>query len=161
MKKVSENINIENAKLVFRNFAGKAGQYNPEGNRNFCVLLETKIAEELISNGWNIKWLLPRDPEESKQAYFQVKVTYNKFPPHIILVTNKGKTLLTEDSISLLDWAEIDNADLIVNPYNWEVNGKKGVKAYLKSLYITLKAEDFEGKYRNVPDADNFEEDDS
>ena len=149
---VNKNIVIENARIGFRNFSGKEGRFNPAGRRNFCVFLETEIAKDLEQDGWNIRWLVPKDPDEPKQAYLQIAVSYLHFPPRIILVTSKGKTSLTEETINILDWAEIVNVDLIIRPYNWEVNSKTGTKAYAKSMYVTLAEDDFEGKYRDVPD---------
>jgi hypothetical protein len=151
---VKQNINVENAKLIFRNFSGKETKFNPAGSRNFCVLLETDIAKSLESDGWNVKWLKPRDPTEEEQAYIQVKVAFNKRPPNIWLITSKGKTLIKEDSINILDWAEIEEVDLIINPYNWEGrDGKRGVAAYAKSMYITIIEDDFAKKYQDVPDS--------
>jgi len=159
---LNKNIIIENARIGFRNFSGKEGKYNPAGRRNFCVFLDSKIAEELIGDGWNIRYLEPRDPDDDKQAYLQVAVNFSNIPPKIIVITSKNKTTLEESTVNMLDWAEIENVDLIIRPYNWDVNGKSGVKAYIKSMYVTLVEDEFEKKYRDVPDAaiSSLEDDD-
>lgn len=150
---INKNLTIENAKIGKRNFAGKELKYNPPGRRNFLVFLDTNVAEELSKDGWNIRWLQPKDPEEDKQACLQVTVSYSNMPPKIIVITTKNKTVLDEASVKMLDWAEIESIDLIIRPYNWEVNGKRGVKAYVKSMYVTLVEDAFESKYRDVPDS--------
>lgn len=146
-------INIENAKIVFRNFSGKEGRYNAAGRRNFCVLLDPTVAEDLANMGWNIKRLKARDPADPDQPYLQVTVSYKNHPPKIVVITSRKKTILDESSVHVLDWAEISNVDLVIRPYSWEVNGKTGLKAYAKSMYITLVEDEFESKYVDVPDA--------
>ena len=150
---VNKNIVIENARIGFRNFSGKEGKFNPAGRRNFCVFLDSDLARTLEGDGWNIRWLQPRDDEDEEQAYLQVAVSFDNIPPKMILVSSNGKSQLDEESISILDWAEIENVDLIIRPYNWDVNGKSGVKAYVKSMYVTLVEDEFEHKYMDVPDS--------
>lgn len=146
------NISVENARIIFRNFAGKPSKFNAEGKRNFCLVLDNDVAEDLKEIGWNIKYLNPRDPNEEPQAYLQVSVAFENFPPNIWLVTGRKKTKLNEDTISVLDYAEIENVDLIVRPYVWEVNGKGGIKAYVKNMYVTIVENEFEKKYQNLED---------
>jgi hypothetical protein len=73
------------------------------------------------------------------------------------MITSRGRTSLGEEEINLLDWAEIKTADVIFRPYNWEVSGKTGVKAYLVSLFVTIKEDELELKYADIPDtAQNY-----
>ena len=150
-KQVTSNIVIEGARIGFRNFSGKEGKFNPAGRRNFCVFLEDDLARTLEKDGWNVRWLQPRDDQEDEQGYLQVAVSYENIPPKIIMITSGGKTVLDDNSVSLLDWAEIAEVDLIIRPYNWEVNGKTGVKAYVKSMYISIVEDEFEKKWANAP----------
>ena len=150
---VEDNIRIEGARIGFRNFSGEEGRFNPKGRRNFCVFLDEDIAKDMEKEGWNVKWLQPREEGDEPQAYLQVKLVFGKIPPKIVLVTGRGKTRLDEDTVNILDWAEIQNVDLVIRPYNWEVNGNSGVSAYIKTMYVTLKEDEFESKYYDVPDS--------
>ena len=151
---VKENITIEGARIVFRNFSGKEGRFNPPGKKNFCVLLDNELASNLKDDGWNVKWLKPREEDDEPQAYIQVSVNFDTIPPKIVLVTSSGKQVLDDKTVSILDWAEIANVDIIIRPYNWEMaDGMKGVKAYVKSMYVTIVEDEFEKKYSNVPDS--------
>lgn len=149
---MADNITIENAKIIFRNFSGEEGRFNAKGDRNFCVLINSEDADSLLNEGWNIKWLSPRDEQDDPQAYLPVKVNFNNIPPKIVLVTSHGKNKLDEDTVGSLDWAELENVDLIIRPYDWNVNGKTGRKAYLKTGYFTIVEDAFESKYYDVPD---------
>ncbi len=150
---VKNNIVIENAQIGFRNFSGNAGKFNPAGRRNFCVFLDNDLGKVLESDGWNVRWLQPKDADDEPKPYLQVAVSYDNIPPKIVLVTKKGKTILDDTSVNILDWAEISSVDLIIRPYNWEVSGKGGVKAYVKSMYVSIVEDEFESKYYDVPDS--------
>jgi len=146
-------ISIENAKILFRNFSGKEGKFNAKGLRNFCVLLEDDLAQKLIKDGWNVRWLEPNAKYEERRAYLQVKVRFDKFPPRIMLIKSKGKSRLDEENVHILDWAEFETVNLIISGYSWDVSGKTGIKAYLKRMYATLVEDEFEKLYENVPDS--------
>jgi hypothetical protein len=141
---------MEGVRIIFRNFAGKEGQYNKEGDRNFAVLLDNKVADLLATDGWNIKQLAPREDSEDDepQAYLPVSVKFEGYrPPRIVQVTSRGRTNLSEDEVEILDWVDITNVDLIVRPYSWSVSGKSGIKAYLQTMYVTIQEDALELKY--------------
>jgi len=155
---IKDNIMVEGARIGFRNFAGKPGKYNAEGNRNFCVFLDEDVAKTLEADGWNVRWLQPRDEGEAPQGYLQVAVSFTNIPPKVLLISSTGKNILDDKSIDVLDWAEIKEVDLVIRPYNWVLqegtrNEKRGVKAYVKAMYVTIAEDEFEKKYVNVPDS--------
>jgi len=147
-------LTIKNAKIFSRNFSGKEGKYNPEGRRNFCVHIDDiKAAEQMQRDGWNIRWLEPRDEGSERLPFMQVAVSYKNIPPKVVLVSKRGQTRLDEDEVNMLDWAEIENIDLTINPSHWEVNGNSGIKAYLRSAYVTIYEDELDELYSNVPDS--------
>lgn len=144
---------MEGVRIIFRNFAGKEGQYNRDGDRNFAVLLDDKTAVMMDEDGWNVKTLRPRDDVEEEtapQPYLPVAVNFRGRPPRVVLITSHNRTNLNEEQIEMLDWVDIINVDLIVRPYEWTVNGKSGIKAYLQSMYITIREDPLEAKYAEL-----------
>lgn len=144
---------IEDAQVLFRNFAGKEGMYNAEGDRNFCVLLDEDTAAAMIEDGWNIKRLKPRgEDQEVGDPYIQVSVGFKARPPRMVLITSKGRTDIGQHECALFDWVDIKTVDLIIRPYNWNVNGRSGIKAYLKSFFLTIEEDVLDQKYSEVPE---------
>lgn len=145
-----ENIKIENARIVFRNLSGKPDKFNPQGGkRSFSVVIEDpEFANELKREGWNIKQFNPSPDSDEEPAHFiSVKVSYNNIPPHIYLCTSKNKTLLNEDTVGQLDYAEISNVDIVITPYQYELSGRSGISAYVKTMYVTVVEDEFASKY--------------
>ena len=114
------------------------------------------MVNTLTNDGWNVKILSARDPDETPTNYIQVKVSFDYYPPSVYIISGKHKTQLDEDTINLLDSADIQKVDLTIRPYQWEVNGKTGVKAYLKTMYVTIFEDEFADEYRDI--GEPFEE---
>ncbi len=144
---INKNLVVENAKIAFRNFSGKEEKFNRAGNRNFCVIFDREQGEELAAQGWNLRILNPRDEYEEPAYCLSVSVAFGKIPPKVFLINGRNKTALDEGTIGTLDFAEIENVDVIIRPYNWEVNGKTGVKAYVHTLYVEIREDKFASKY--------------
>lgn len=154
---MAERVNdlvIEGARILFKNFAGNETKYNPAGRRNFCVVIEdSELATKLVEDGWNVKQLKPREEGDLPLNYIQVAVRYDNIPPKIYLVSANGnKTLLNEDTVISIDHAEITNVDIIIHPSYWEANGNSGLKAYVKTMYVTIAEDPFESKYSRYDD---------
>lgn len=156
IRKRLENLMVEDARIIFRNFAGEEKQYNPAGERNFALVIDNRIAPAMMEDGWNVKYLKAREEGEEPQAMLKVKVSYKRKPPTVVLVTMKGnqkvRTTLPEDMIEMLDYIDIAKVDLVVNPSWYDFNGRQGYSAYLKSIYVTMLQDDLELKYADIPE---------
>ena len=164
MAERKNEIAIENAKIILRNFSGKQSAYNNAGNRNFCLVIkDEEAAMQLKNQGWNVKMRQFDDPDEPVMYYIQVKVSYANVPPTVWLVSDSAKPVLLNDStIGQLDFVDLENVDLVISAYHWEMSGKSGVKAYLKSGYFTIHEDPFRKKYAKQlygDDSDTMDDD--
>lgn len=139
----------------FSNFAGKPDNFHPQGGyKQFCLLLDDKIAEKLQKDGWNVRQLASRDEEEKPRPYISVRINYGgPMPPRVVQITSGGRTDLTDETIGKLDWSEIAQVDLSVNKHNWTYGNRSGVNGYLRSMYVTLFEDEIDKKYAAVPSA--------
>ena len=141
-------LQIDDARIIYRNFAGISSKYNREGDRNFAVVIPDKeMADALIAEGWNVKIKPPRDDDEDPFMFLPVKVKFNDRSPNAYLQTGNKMNRLDEESIACLDDVDIISVDMDVRPYDWEVNGKAGRTAYLQSIKVTQEIDRFASRF--------------
>lgn len=148
------NISIDNAQIRFRNFTGEPTKFDKAGGkRTFSVILDAEMADKLRDDGWNVKSWEPEGADEPIY-HLPVEISYKIYPPKVWMISGNKKTMLQEDTISALQYAEFTKVQLIIRPYCWEVSGKSGIKAYVKAMYVTIEEDEFEKEYRNFEDDD-------
>ena len=137
-------LQIDDARIIFRNFAGVPSKFNREGDRNFAlVIVNEDIANELIAKGWNVKIKAPEEEGEAPFMYMTVKVRFSEYGPTVYLKSGDKMVKLDEESVACLDSIDILSVDLDIRPYDWEVNGKTGRAAYLKAIRVTQNIDRF------------------
>ena len=151
MTKSYKNITFMDAQILFKNFAGEERKFNPAGNRNFCLVIEDEVqAQQMFEEGWNVRILPPRTDDEVAKHYIPVAVSYrnnDSFPVCVYIVDGNQRTLLNEDTIGRLDHADIATVDLTIRPRYWDDNGQTKIKAYLKTMYVTLNVDELDQRY--------------
>lgn len=142
----------------WRNFGGEA-RFNDEGKRSFNIKLDEDVAEAMLRDGFNVKPLRARDEEDENDGHrIEVAVSYANRPPQVWMVSGGVRTLLDEGAINVLDYADIERASVAINPSPWEVNGKRGIKAYLHKAVFYLREDDLDAEMRDIPISSNTED---
>lgn len=169
-----EQLEIEGAKIVFRNFAGQGTPYNREGSRNFSVVIPNKEAAIAYYNaGWNVsvKGTTPEDKEALRggknfmekvailnqrgtdnDALYHLRCNVNlesKSPAQIFLIAGKNRKpiLMTKETVAQIDVMDIAHCDLVIRPYHWSTPTGGGITAYLKTMYVVINEDPFAAKY--------------
>ena len=141
-------LQIDDARIIYRNFSGMGSKYNREGDRNFAVIIPNQeIADRLINEGWNVKIKPPREDGEDPFMYLPVKVKFNDRGPNVYLMTGRNRNRLDEEAVSCLDTVDIVSVDLDIRPYDWDVNGKTGRTAYLQSMQVEQEIDRFAARF--------------
>lgn len=141
-------LQIDDARIIYKNFAGRGDKFNREGDRNFAVLIETEEqADELTNAGWNVRVKPPREEGDTPFMYLPVKVKFSDRGPIAYLKTGRNMNPLSEETIGCLDNVDILGVDLDIRPYDWEVNGKTGRTAYLQGIQVTQDVDRFAARY--------------
>ena len=141
-------LQIDDARIIFKNFEGRGDKFNREGDRNFSLLIEDEnTANALIKEGWNVKIKPGREEGDDPFMRLPVKVKFTDYGPNIYLVTGNRRNELDEESIGCLDNIEIESVDMDIRPYDWEVNGRTGRTAYLQSMEVVQRIDRFAARY--------------
>ena len=144
-------LQIDDARIVYRNFSGTGSKFNREGDRNFAVVIpDQDVADELVNRGWNVKIKPPRDEDDMPFMFLPVKIKFNERGPKVYLQSGDKMIELDEESIDCLDDVDILGVDLDIRPYDWEVNGKQGRTAYLQSIHVVQEIDRFAARMQQA-----------
>jgi len=146
---------LEDVRIIFRNFAGEERLYNAQGKRNFTVILDEETGQKMLDDGWNVKRLKPREDDVPGDLSLKVTVSYKgRTKPRLVLITKSKnrRNVLDEEMAELMDYAELETVDIMLRPYDWDVNGESGRSAYLKTIYATIHEDELDLKYAHLED---------
>lgn len=143
-------LEINDARIIYRNFEGRGDKYNREGDRNFALLIQDEdIKDKLINDfnkhgvSWNVKIKPPREDGDMPFMYLPVKVKFTDRSPNCYLQSGSNLTRLTEENVGCLDDIEIQSVDLDIRPYDDVVNGRPFRAAYLQAIKVTQNIDRF------------------
>lgn len=149
-------LEINDAKITFRNFEGRGDKYNREGDRNFAVIIPNEEIADALQNdvneygvGWNVKIRPPREEGEEPFMFLKVKIKFNNRGPAIYLNTAGNMVRLNEDTIGCLDSIDIASVDLDIRAYDDVVNGNPCRAAYLQAIHVTQDVDRFAARYQD------------
>ena len=146
-------LQIDDARIIYRNFAGAASKFNREGDRNFSIVIpDQEMADALVNEGWNVKIKAPREDGDVPFMTLPIKVKFNDRGPNVYLQTGNRMNRLDEDSIACLDQIDIVSVDLDVRPYDWVLyegtkDEKRGRSAYLQSIKVVQDVDRFASRF--------------
>lgn len=147
-------LQIDDARITFKNFEGRGDKYNREGDRNFALVIDDQdIADALLDDknefgvAWNVHIKPPREEGDSPFMYLPVKVKFNKRGPIIWLVSGNRRVRLEEDDVDILDQIDIRSVSMDIRSYDDEVNGKAFRAAYLQSMEVVQEIDRFSARY--------------
>ena len=146
-------LKIEGTYIVFRpNFEGKEEQFNREGDRYFNVAVPPEDVDNLIEQGWNVKSWTGKEEGDATEYFIKVKVSFKFKPPRLVLITSRGRVPLDEETCEMLDWQEYEFVDVILSASHYNINGRSGVSAYLKTGMFVVLEDELEKKYSHLPE---------
>lgn len=145
-------LQIDDARIIWRNFKGAGSMFNNEGDRNFSLVIPNEeLAEELKNDknkfgaGWNVKTREPREEGEAPLYHLPVKVKYTeRSTPRVFLISGDFREELTENTIGILDDISIAHIDLDIRPYDGEGRFGPHRTAYLQGMWVVQDVDRFQ-----------------
>lgn len=151
-------LQIDDARITYKNFEGRGDKFNREGDRNFSLIIPSEdIMTALVEDknehgvGWNVKIKPPREEGDEPFMHLKVKVKFTDYSPNIYLVSGGNMIRLDEESVKCLDDIRISHVDLDIRPYDDIIQGKPFRSAYLQSMRVVqdLSGDRFASQYNN------------
>ena len=147
-------IQIDDARIVFRNFSGRGDKYKRDGDRNFAVVIPNEeikdaLLEDVNEYGvpWNVKIRQPREEGDDPFMYMKVKVKFTDFGPAIYLRSGRTKRRLTEETVGLLDSITIASVNMDIRAYDDTGSYGPFRSAYLQSIEVIQQVDRFADGY--------------
>lgn len=148
-----KTIQIDDARLIYCNFRGEKDDFNPNGNRQFSVIIPNEdIADQLKNDineygvGWTVK--ISRKDSDNPILHLPVKVKYTeRSQPDVYLDVNGKVTKLDEEDISILDDIAIDHVDIDIRPYDDDGRFGPFRSAYLERIWVYQLVDRFRQRY--------------
>ena len=148
---------IHNAEIGYSDFKGS--RYSPvfmlimnKGEITYKGITGYTDYDQLIEDGWRIE----RSKRDEDELIMWVTINMNPpqgvMPPSIYAVTGKKKEKLNEDTLGILDSADVSKFDVTLNP--WPRKDGEGYTAYLKTLFAFLYEDPLMAEY-GMYDEDN------
>lgn len=157
-------LEIDDARIIWKNFRGIRGRFNHEGERGFTLVIpDENIADILVNDknrygkGWNVRINPPKEPGDDPFMYLKVKIGTRPFP-RVHLRTGKARILLNEETIGRIDEIDIEKIDLNIVPSDGD--GSKTSSgpyraAYLESMEVYQRLDRFDLRYEQEQEAIN------
>lgn len=98
------------------------------------IQLSDSKAKELADRGLNIK--SRENPDGDVEYSLDIFARYDNFPPDIHLIVGESDTVLTGETVGVLDSVWITDADIVISPSSWSFGGRSGVRAYISKANI-------------------------
>jgi hypothetical protein len=158
-------LEIDDARIIWKNFTGRADRFNREGDRNFHLIIpDQEICDAMLADtnqygdGWNVKIKPAREEGDLPFMHMPVKVKFNGRGPNVYLVpcskeeylerlkegNAPNKVLLDEKTIKCLDDIDILSMDMDIRPYDDRMsNGNSFRTAYLSGGCVYQRVDRF------------------